>query len=56
MRMAPTSATTAPGTARRGMCSWSTTPLSAATNSGCVHTSATEAKVDVESREVIQVR
>ena len=55
MPIAPTTAVSAPGTASRLIGSLSTTPDSAATNSGCVHTSATLANVEVRDSEVIQL-
>ena len=54
MAAAPTTATTAPGTASRLIGSCSSTPESAATKSGCVHTSAVETNVEAKLSEVIQ--
>ena len=50
---APMIATTAPGMASRLIGSCSRMPESAATNSGCVHTSAVETNVEAKLRLVI---
>ena len=55
MAAAPIIATIAPGMASRLIGSCSRMPESAATNSGCVHTSAVATKVEEKLIEVIQV-
>ena len=53
MDTAPSTATIAPGIASRFTGSCSSTPESAATNSGCVQTSAVETNVDAKDSDVI---
>ena len=53
MDTAPSTATMAPGIASRLTGSCSSTPESAATNIGCVHTSAVETNVDAYESDVI---